>query len=73
MKLKHLSTEYEYFTPKFLILGLIQLVIVLISLFDIWTTYVQNNILIYTQIWALQIFSHFSRFFHGISTISPPK
>ena len=28
MKIKHLSTEFEYFTQKWLIFGLIQLVII---------------------------------------------
>ena len=42
MKLKQLSTEFEYFTPKWQIFGLIQLIFLL----NIWTTTVQNFILI---------------------------
>ena len=75
MKLKQLSTEFEYCTPEWHIFGLIQLRIIAysISLFSIWTTTVQNFIPMYQQIRILQIFSHLSRFFHRILTILPNK
>ena len=41
--------------------------------FIIWTTTVQKFIPIYQQIWILQIFPHFSRFYNRIVTILPPK
>ena len=71
MKLKQLSTEFEYFTPKWHIFGLIQFRTIAYILFNIWTTTVQNFIPIYEQIWIIQIFSHFLRFFHRILTILP--
>ena len=73
MKLKHLSTEFEYFTQKWLIFGLIQLGSIAYIFIFIWTTTVQNLIPIYQQICILQIFSHFSRFFQQNFDYFTPK
>ena len=64
MKIKHLSTEFEYFTPKLLIFGPIKLeIIAYVFIWYIWTTTVQNFVPLYQQIWVLHLlFSNFLRF-----------
>ena len=78
MKLKQLNTEFEYLPQNDKFLDSFSFESYLISLFNIWTTTVQNFIPIYQQIWILQIFSHFSRIFsqnfgYFSSNFLPPK
>ena len=59
MKLKQLSTEFEYFTPQWQFFGHILLRIL--------------AYIFIPQIWILQIFSNLSHIVHRIFTILPQK
>ena len=73
MKLKQLSTEFEYFTPKWQLFRLIQFRIIP----DIFIEYMNYHCAkFYTNISTNMDntnISHFLRFFRRILTILPPK
>ena len=71
MKLKHLSKEFEYFTPKWLIFLPIQLELesYLISLFNIWTNTVQNMYQYINKYGYYEYFLISRDFSHGILRI----